>query len=139
MTRAEPRARSVAAPRYGHRSAPSSPRRRESHNTQNARRGFPARGGTCVADYSPCMTRRVRIIVTPGSGEGRAAATARRLRNILAQRGDHTSLGTYTTLAALERWARTCDEDFTHLVCIGGDATQSAAARASMRLSVPFI
>jgi diacylglycerol kinase (ATP) len=85
------------------------------------------------------MARRVRIIVTPGSGEGRAAATARRLRDILAKRGDHASVGTYATLAALERWAKTCDADFTHLVCIGGDATQSAAAPAAMRLSVPFI
>ena len=85
------------------------------------------------------MTRRVRIIVTPGSGEGRATTTARHLRNILARRGDHPSVGTYATLAALERWAKTCDADFTHLVCIGGDGTQSAAALAAMRLSVPFI
>jgi len=85
------------------------------------------------------VTPRVRIIVTPGSGEGRATATARRLRNVLHKRGYQTAMRTYTTLAALERWAKTCDADFTHLVCIGGDATQSAAARAAVRLSVPFV
>jgi diacylglycerol kinase (ATP) len=85
------------------------------------------------------VTQHVRIVLTPGSGEGRATATARRLRNVLTKRGDQTSVRTYTTLAALERWARTCDADFTHLVCIGGDATQSAAALAAVRLSIPFI
>ncbi|HEY3065188.1 MAG TPA: diacylglycerol kinase family protein [Methylomirabilota bacterium] len=85
------------------------------------------------------MSHRVRIIVTPGSGEGRATATARRLRKVLTKRGHQTSVQTYTTLSALERWAKTCEADFTHLVCIGGDATQSAAARAAMRLSIPFV
>ena len=45
----------------------------------------------------------------------------------------------YHNLAALERWAKTCKADFTHLVGVGGDATQSAVALAAMRLSVPFI
>ena len=87
----------------------------------------------------PRVNRHIQIIVTPGSGEGRANATARRLRKLLAKRGDQASVRTYTDLAALERWARTCEPDFTHLVCVGGDATQSAAARAAVRLSIPFI
>jgi diacylglycerol kinase (ATP) len=86
------------------------------------------------------MKRIVQIIVTPGSGEGRATATARTLRSILEKRGDTTAIRTYQSLAALTRWAKTCEAaDFTHLVCVGGDATQSAAAAAAMRLSVPFV
>jgi len=85
------------------------------------------------------MNRAVQIIVTPGSGEGRAMATARELQGILEQRGDTTAIRTYTSLAALARWARTCEADFTHLVCVGGDATQSTAAAAAVRLSVPFV
>src|SRR5258706_5549961 len=45
----------------------------------------------------------------------------------------------YTSLAALARWARTCDAEFTHLIGVGGDATQSAPAAAAVRLSVPFL
>jgi diacylglycerol kinase (ATP) len=36
-------------------------------------------------------------------------------------------------------WARTCGATFSYLVCVGGDATLSAAAWASVRLGVPFI
>lgn len=85
------------------------------------------------------MNHAVQIVVTPGSGEGRAMATARAVRDILAKRGDTTAIRTYTNLAALTRWARTCEADFTHLICVGGDATQSAAAAAAVRLSVPFV
>ena len=85
------------------------------------------------------MNRSVQIIVTPGSGEGRAMGTARRLQDVLKERGDTTAIRTYKSLAALTRWAKTCEADFTHLVCVGGDATQSAAAAAAMRLSVPFV
>jgi diacylglycerol kinase (ATP) len=85
------------------------------------------------------MRRTVQIIVTPGSGEGRAMTTARRLREILDARGDVTTIRTYGSLDALARWARTCEGDFTHLVCVGGDATQSTAAAAAVRLGVPFL
>ena len=66
-------------------------------------------------------------------------ATARELQGILEQRGDTTAIRTYTSLAALARWAKTCEADFTHLICVGGDATQSASAAAAVRLSVPFV
>ena len=85
------------------------------------------------------MRRRVQIIVTPGSGEGRVPFTARRLREALHKRGDEATVRPYQNLAALVRWAKTCKADFTHLVGVGGDATQSAVAVAAVRLSVPFV
>jgi diacylglycerol kinase (ATP) len=89
--------------------------------------------------FLQAMSRIVQIIVTPGSGEGRALHTARRLEEILNQRGDEVGLRTYRSLAALTKWAKTCEADFTHLVCVGGDATLSATAAASVRLSRPFL
>jgi diacylglycerol kinase (ATP) len=96
-------------------------------------------GGTFVATFLRAMNRTVQIVVTPGSGEGRAMTTARALRKLLEGRGATTNIRTYTNLAALARWARTCDADFTHLICVGGDATQSTAATAAVRLGVPFV
>lgn len=86
------------------------------------------------------MTARpVQIVVTPGSGEGLALRTARRLRRRLGARGREASIRSFDDLAALAQWAEKCEPDFSHLVCIGGDATLSAAARASMRHVVPFV
>jgi diacylglycerol kinase (ATP) len=85
------------------------------------------------------MSSQVQIVVTPGSGEGRARATARRLRRALTRRGAEVQVRTFQNLEALESWAATCEPNFSHLVAIGGDATLSAAARAAMRLSVPFV
>jgi len=85
------------------------------------------------------MNRTVQIIVTPGSGEGRALLTARRLEHVFGQRDDEVAVRTYKSLAALTKWANTCEADFTHLVCVGGDATLSATAPASVRLSRPFL
>jgi diacylglycerol kinase family enzyme len=85
------------------------------------------------------MSSQVQVVVTPGSGEGRARATARRLRRALTRRGAEVQVRTFRDLEALESWAATCEPDFSHLVAIGGDATLSAAARAAMRLSVPFV
>src|SRR5215471_7842211 len=85
------------------------------------------------------MKHAVQIVVTPGSGEGRAMTTAHQLQGILEQRGHTTAIQSHSNLATLTRWARTCEADFTHIVCVGGDATQSAAAAAAVRLSVPFV
>jgi diacylglycerol kinase (ATP) len=85
------------------------------------------------------MRRRVQIIVTPGSGAGRAHTTARRVNELLQRRGHASAIRTYQSLRTLLRWAKTCEADFTHLVCVGGDATQSAAAAAALRLDVPFV
>jgi diacylglycerol kinase (ATP) len=81
----------------------------------------------------------VQIVVTPGSGEGRAKITARRLRRLLRRRGRASRVETFTDLTALLRWASTCEADFSCLVCIGGDATLSAAALASVRTGVPLV
>ncbi len=81
----------------------------------------------------------VKIVVTPGSGEGRAMGTARRLRRALARRGRAASVESFSDLAGLTEWARTCTREFDVIVCIGGDATLSATAIAAMRLDVPFV
>ena len=80
-----------------------------------------------------------QIVVTPGSGEGLALRTARRLRRRLAALGRDVHVRSFDDLRALMTWAEKCEPEFSHLVCIGGDATLSAAARASMRHGVPFV
>jgi diacylglycerol kinase (ATP) len=84
-------------------------------------------------------SKPIQIVVTPGSGEGRARATARRLRRRLARRGRETNIRSFDNLAALTEWAESCEPEFSQLVCIGGDATLSAAARAAIRHGVPFV
>lgn len=85
------------------------------------------------------MLRTVQIVVTPGSGEGRAMGTSRRLRKLLKRRGWDATIQSFGDLAALVRWAQTAKADFTHLVCVGGDSTLSAAAVAAVRCGVPFV
>jgi diacylglycerol kinase (ATP) len=81
----------------------------------------------------------VRIVVTPGSGEGRAMATARRLAARLERRGRPVDIRAFTDLGALARWAQTCPSGAACLVCIGGDATHSATAPAAMRGDTPLV
>jgi diacylglycerol kinase (ATP) len=81
----------------------------------------------------------VKIVVTPGSGEGRAMRTAERLRQALVRRVRATSIESFPDLERLTEWARTCTREFDVIVCIGGDATMSAAAIAAIRLDVPFV
>src|SRR5213594_1344891 len=45
----------------------------------------------------------------------------------------------FKNLESLRRWATTCAPEFSHLVCIGGDATQSAAAIAAIRCDAAFV
>jgi diacylglycerol kinase family enzyme len=82
---------------------------------------------------------RIQIVLTPGSGAGLALVTARRLRRRLVHGGRETNIRSFDNLAALTKWAETCEPAFSHLVCIGGDATQSEAARAAIRHGVPFV
>lgn len=77
--------------------------------------------------------------MTPGSGEGRAAALASRVQRALRARGHRVGLLSFRELDYLAKWARTCDPGFAYLVAIGGDATLSEAAGAAVRLSVPFL
>lgn len=83
--------------------------------------------------------RSVQIVVTPGSGEGRAMARAGRLRRLLRQRGWACRQLAFSNLADLTRWARTTEPDFSHLVAVGGDATLSAAAALAVRRAIPFV
>lgn len=81
----------------------------------------------------------IQIVATPGSGNGRARSTARRLHQALARRGYDVHTQTFADLERLVAWAAACPPAFSHLVCVGGDATLSAAAPASVRLSIPFL
>ena len=85
------------------------------------------------------MQDTVQIVVTPGSGEGRALATATKIRTLLGRRGYRVAVRTFADLASLVAWAKTSAQDFAYLVCVGGDSTQSAAAAAAIRLDVPFV
>ena len=81
----------------------------------------------------------VQIVATPGSGQGRALATARRLARLLERRGYVVAVRAFSDLTALTRWAEQCPAHASHVVCIGGDATLSAAAVAAIRRRVPFV
>jgi diacylglycerol kinase (ATP) len=81
----------------------------------------------------------VQIVATPGSGQGRALATARRLARLLERRGYLVAVRSFADLTALTRWAEQCPPHASHVVCIGGDATLSAAAVAAIRRRVPFV
>jgi diacylglycerol kinase (ATP) len=81
----------------------------------------------------------VQIVVTPGSGEGRALATARRLASRLKRRGYVVDVRSFADLGALTDWAATSPPGASHVICIGGDATLSAAAAAAIRGNTPFV
>lgn len=81
----------------------------------------------------------VEIVVTPGSGEGHALGIARRLRRLLRRRGRGATIRAFGDLAGLVDWAEACAPDISHVVCVGGDATLSAAARAAMRCNAPLV
>jgi diacylglycerol kinase (ATP) len=81
----------------------------------------------------------VQIVVTSGSGAGRARHTAHGIRRALARRGRISRVLVFPQLEALQAWAGRCGPTFSHLVCVGGDATLSAAAAAALRCRVPFI
>lgn len=85
------------------------------------------------------MAGVVQIVVTPGSGNGRARSTARRLQKALARRGYEAHIQTFADLERLLEWSATCEPTFSHLVGVGGDATLSAAVAAAVRLSIPFV
>ena len=45
----------------------------------------------------------------------------------------------FEDLDSLRRWATAGEAGFSLLICVGGDGTQSMAAGAAMRRSVPFV
>ena len=83
--------------------------------------------------------RRVGIVVTPGSGEGRAGGVAQRLARRLRRRGSLVTIQAFDDLSALAEWARTAGPAYSVIFCIGGDATQSAAALLARRHQIPFV
>jgi diacylglycerol kinase (ATP) len=85
------------------------------------------------------MATPVQIVVTPGSGAGRAVAIARDVRKQLEQEGYEARMQAFRTLDDLVQWTKSCRATFSHLLAIGGDATLSAVAGAAVRLSVPFV
>ena len=85
------------------------------------------------------METPVQIVVTSGSGDGRALRLARHLRRRLQAQGYAPSLLAFRELNQLRQWTRTCDGTFSFLVAVGGDASLSEAAAAAVRLSVPFV
>jgi diacylglycerol kinase (ATP) len=85
------------------------------------------------------MADVVQIVVAPGSGDGRAPSTARRLQKALVRRGYETHIQTFSEFERLVQWAATCEPTFSHLIGVGGDATLEAAAGAAVRLSTPFV
>jgi diacylglycerol kinase (ATP) len=87
----------------------------------------------------PASGGAVQIVVTPGSGEGRALATARRLAARLKRRGHVVDVHAFADLDALARGTETCPPGASSIVCIGGDATQSAVARAAIRCDTPLV
>lgn len=80
----------------------------------------------------------VQIVYTPGSGEGRATALARRMARGFRRRGERVRVTSFKRLSDLAAWSASCAGDFSRLVAIGGDATQSTAAAAAMRHGVPL-
>src|SRR5215510_3344273 len=85
------------------------------------------------------MATLVHIVVTPGSGGGRATAVAPDVRARLEQEGYAARVQAFRTLGELAQWTKTCRAAFSYLVAIGGDATVSAVAEAAVRRSVPFL
>jgi diacylglycerol kinase family enzyme len=85
------------------------------------------------------VTAPIQIVVTPRSGNGSALPTALRLRQALTANGWSTSLKSFSRLKNLHRWSMTNQDPCSTIVCVGGDATQSATARVAMRRSVPFV
>ena len=84
-------------------------------------------------------SRLIEIVATPGSGNGRAMATAVQLREALRARGREVTLEVFSRLEQLHRWAATSATRSSLLICVGGDGTQSSAAMAAVRRSVPFL
>src|SRR5262245_47675285 len=87
---------------------------------------------------APIARAPVQIVYTPGSGEGRATALARRMARELRRHGERVRLAPFKRLGDLAAWSSSCAGDFSRLIAIGGDATQSAAAVAALRHGVPL-
>ena len=74
-----------------------------------------------------------------GSGDGRAKGVARRLARLLRRRGSLVTIQAFGDLPSLIGWAKSAGPDFSVIFCVGGDATQSAAALLARRHRSPFV
>jgi len=70
---------------------------------------------------------------------GAARQIARQLARRLGRRRWQADVESFHDLVSLRRWAETCPPEFGYLVCIGGDATQSTAAVAALRVDAAFV
>lgn len=84
-------------------------------------------------------SRPIQIVVTPSSGNGQAMPTALQVKTALDARGYRSALEEFSDLDRLTQWAQEEDDQFSLLICVGGDGTQSATALAAVRRSVPFL
>jgi len=84
-------------------------------------------------------SRRITIVVTPGSGNGRALGRALALRDGLERRGHRATLEAFADLDTLRAWASHGGAPCSLLICIGGDGTLCTAAGWAVRRSVPFL
>jgi diacylglycerol kinase family enzyme len=80
----------------------------------------------------------IQIVATPGSGDGRALETARRLCGALRAHGRRARLDVFSDIDGLRRWAAE-GPACSLLICVGGDGTQSMAAQAAMRRGVALL
>ena len=83
--------------------------------------------------------RTIQLISTAGSGNGRALATAKALREGLSARGLAARLENFSDLETLRTWAERDRTSFSLLVCVGGDGTVDTAAPAAIRRGVPLL
>jgi diacylglycerol kinase family enzyme len=83
--------------------------------------------------------RSIEIVATSGSGTGGAVNAAHRLRDALRTRGHRVTLEVFSDLISLRRWATTGGTRCSLVISIGGDGTQSTAAMAAVRRSIPFL
>jgi diacylglycerol kinase (ATP) len=107
--------------------------------TRALRRDLPTLAIPPGQRRQPPQSRPIQIVVTPGSGNGVALAVARGVRDVLHTRGADVRLDVFPQLEDLRRWTATSTSQLSLLVSVGGDATQSAAAMAAVRRSVPFL
>jgi diacylglycerol kinase (ATP) len=83
--------------------------------------------------------RTIQIVVTPGSGNGRALARAKALADALRARGHRTKLDVFPDLVALRRWASAPPVPLSLIVCVGGDGTLDTVAAAAVTRSAPLL
>ena len=82
----------------------------------------------------------VQIFATPGSGNGRALALARRLQaRARSARLANAARRHRRSPPASPTGARPRRDRISHLVSVGGDGTMSAAAQVAIRHQIPFV